>query len=134
MADELNDNVLEGMKCPLCGSQGPFMIESTTTAKVYDSGVEDTYDMNWGPESACSCCECDHDATVEDFTEKPLQKYTVYLLTPSLSWEEVEARSPEDAIKQCQEGDSQVDRFLQDMDGPVAWRCSLEQPDEEEEG
>lgn len=65
-----NTGCLEGFCCPECGSEGPFDIEITTTARVYDSGACDTTDHEWDDDSPCECVECGHAARVEDFTKE----------------------------------------------------------------
>ena len=55
-----NTNCLVGMRCPKCGSLGPFTIRVACTATVYDDGVEDTCDFNWKAGSYCVCVECLH--------------------------------------------------------------------------
>jgi hypothetical protein len=66
-----NTNVLQGMRCPECGSLGPFRIEIITTALVFDSGVEDMGDNEWDNESACECIECGYDGIVRDYRDIP---------------------------------------------------------------
>jgi hypothetical protein len=63
-----NSNVLEGMRCPKCGSCEPFRIEVMTTATVFDDGVEETENHEWENTSCCGCIECCHQGSVADFT------------------------------------------------------------------
>jgi hypothetical protein len=63
-----NNNCLEGMGCPNCGSEGPFKIEAVSTFTVSDDGTEDHGDVEWDDESFCQCEDCDHKGTVADFT------------------------------------------------------------------
>jgi len=67
---EENTNVLEGMRCPECGSLGPFCIEATTTVKVYDEGSDEIADLLWDDDSSCACADndCLFEGTVADFT------------------------------------------------------------------
>lgn len=62
-----NENCLAGMKCPVCGSYGPFRIEATTLATVHDNGVDETVDFEWSSDSYCECGECEYSCIVEDF-------------------------------------------------------------------
>lgn len=64
-----NDNCLAGMKCPSCGSYGPFKMVVSCIALVTDEGIEETEDYEWDKTSYCACVNCQHDATVFDFTE-----------------------------------------------------------------
>jgi hypothetical protein len=50
-----NGNCLEGMRCPACGSYGPFHIEAECCVTVWDSGTEDYGGCEWGNGSACRC-------------------------------------------------------------------------------
>ncbi len=81
-----NDNCLEGMMCPTCKSEGPFLIQSKIMVEVSDSGTEDAGgDYEWSDEGICQCQNCLIVGTVEDFTILKTQKnkdYTVLLLYP----------------------------------------------------
>ena len=65
-----NDNCLAGMACPECKSEGPFRIEISVLVTVGDDGFDysDAGDSGWTDKSRCACVECDHAATVGDFT------------------------------------------------------------------
>jgi len=63
-----NENVLKGMACPVCQSEGPFEIAMDCVFLVSDDGTEDQLgDNTWDNDSYCGCRECSHSATVEDF-------------------------------------------------------------------
>ncbi len=65
-----NDNCLEGMRCPQCGSDEPFRIAVTQTVLMYDAGSEDDAmggDMDWDESSSCECQACHHAGTVAHF-------------------------------------------------------------------
>lgn len=62
-----NTNCLDGMKCPECGSDEPFRIASQCWAMVFDSGVEDTSDLEWNDNDACQCPLCGYMGKVKDF-------------------------------------------------------------------
>ena len=65
-----NTNCLEGMRCPQCGSYGPFSIDATVTVTVTDEGTDDDgCDYEWHAASRCFCNECRHVGTVATFTE-----------------------------------------------------------------
>ena len=70
-----NTNCLEGMKCPKCGSGGPFKIEATSIFTIYDDGTEDHSDVNYNGESFCQCYgdDCDYESTVNGFKVKPAE-------------------------------------------------------------
>jgi predicted nucleic-acid-binding Zn-ribbon protein len=65
----VNRNCLEGFKCPKCGYEHRFDIESTTTVTMTDDGEDGHGDIEWEDDSACTCCECGHTGTVKDFKE-----------------------------------------------------------------
>lgn len=68
-----NTNCLAGLRCPECGSYGPFWINVTIHAEVLmcDDGTEDTKTQNtdWDDESDFRCSECRHTGTGKDFQE-----------------------------------------------------------------
>jgi len=63
----MNKNCLEGMCCPECKSEGPFLIGVTCMMLMYDAGSDDYGDTDWGAESYCRCKACDHDGMVTNF-------------------------------------------------------------------
>lgn len=66
-----NKNCLKGMRCPECGSYGPFLIEAKVTILIYDDGTEDDgTDTEWEDDSYCHCPECNHAGDVKEFTEE----------------------------------------------------------------
>jgi hypothetical protein len=59
------------MKCPRCGSEGPFGIEISAVYLVSDEGViEQIGDNEWTPQSYCECRGCYFSGNVEDFEIK----------------------------------------------------------------
>jgi hypothetical protein len=62
-----NENCLEGMACPHCGSEGPFEIAGKSWFKVYDDGTDEFSDVEWDEDSACVCCSCNQQGLVKDF-------------------------------------------------------------------
>ena len=71
----INVNVLEGLRCPKCGSEDQFGITCLTVATVADDGIDEYGDMEWEPTSGMSCQgyntdgnPCDFAGTVADFT------------------------------------------------------------------
>lgn len=62
-----NTNVLEGMACPRCGSEEPFIMNMVGSFKVFDDGTKDMYDTEWDGASACVCCNCTFDGKAIDF-------------------------------------------------------------------
>ncbi len=68
--DERNVNCLAGMKCPKCGSLGPFRIITTCLATVSDDGIEETEEHEWDANAWCECKHCHECGTVGSFTER----------------------------------------------------------------
>ena len=64
-----NTNCLEGIRCPECGSLGPFSIGTYSSAIVHDDGISETSEHEWDKDSPISCRACDEDGHVADFTE-----------------------------------------------------------------
>jgi hypothetical protein len=64
-----NENSLEGMQCPQCGSEEPFRIAVHVIMLMYDHGSHDDKmsSEEWGPDDYCECWECSHAGTVHDF-------------------------------------------------------------------
>jgi hypothetical protein len=63
----MNNNCLDGIKCPDCSSEGPFDIAALCVARVNDDGVEDTRDFEWDNSSVCVCVICSKAAPLSDF-------------------------------------------------------------------
>jgi len=60
--DGPNKNVLLGMRCPHCGSYGPFRIAIKAVALVRDDGFDkddiEQDDIEWDDKSWCDCPKC----------------------------------------------------------------------------
>lgn len=67
-----NENCLDGMQCPQCGSEEPFRIEVITQVTMYDEGSDpwEGGDQYWDKHSYCRCIACDRDGTVNDFRKE----------------------------------------------------------------
>jgi hypothetical protein len=68
-ADEpnTNENCLDGMRCPKCGSLGPYLIDSDSTFEVEDMGTDTFGGVEWDEHSPCECKECEFRGLVGDF-------------------------------------------------------------------
>ena len=64
-----NNNLLAGMCCPKCKCLGPFIIQASCVAEVWDEGVEETTDFEWEDEDGCWCKACGHEGIVHGFRE-----------------------------------------------------------------
>lgn len=70
----VNDNCLKGLRCPKCGSLGPFSIGTYSSAIVHDDGIAETSDHDWDKDSPCTCQACDKDGKVADFDIEPVDQ------------------------------------------------------------
>ena len=69
-----NENCLEGMCCPRCGSEEPFDIVVSKTGRMWDDGSEEVHsDEEWDDGSSIICCTCPHLGIVRDFKTPPLR-------------------------------------------------------------
>ena len=75
----MNDNYLKGMKCPTCGSEGPFRIEMTAEFAVTDEGLGDIVFEERKASDPCQCVGCQHRGTTHDFcvVRQRLRDYNV---------------------------------------------------------
>ena len=64
-----NQNCLQGMKCPECGSEEPFTISAHCWVDMTDEGSDEVRDLEWDNDSTCVCGACGHAALVGDFME-----------------------------------------------------------------
>lgn len=64
---KLNENCLDGIWCPLCGSTGPFDIRGSGWMTVCDDGVHRIEEVDWEDDSRCICRDCHHQGVVSDF-------------------------------------------------------------------
>jgi len=70
-----NHNCLEGIKCPICGSEGPFIIEVRTQVMMFDDGSDDyTSDIHWDGDSYMRCYRCDEDGPARHFRTPTTQE------------------------------------------------------------
>lgn len=65
------DSPITGMKCPECGSTEEFYVSFAGQARVTADGSEDCGDHEWDGTDHCRCAECDHFATVAEFSGRP---------------------------------------------------------------
>lgn len=64
-----NDNVLAGIKCPKCQSEGPFTIVGTATfLNITDDGCSDFSGLEWNSESDITCDSCGQNGDISVFT------------------------------------------------------------------
>jgi len=63
----MNDNCLEGKRCPSCKSEGPFSIRGHATFVVTDDGTDMFSDVEWYDDDPCRCIVCSLSGKVSDF-------------------------------------------------------------------
>jgi DNA-directed RNA polymerase subunit RPC12/RpoP len=62
-----NVNCLRELRCPNCGSLEPFDIEVYGYARVWDDGIERTWNHEWDSDYGISCPACGTNGTVKEF-------------------------------------------------------------------
>ncbi len=68
--DYINTNCLEGMLCPECGANEPFLIVAQAVFKVFDEGTDGCTDVVWNDDDRCRCVACEHIGTVKNFSKE----------------------------------------------------------------
>jgi hypothetical protein len=66
-----NTNCLEGIRCPDCGNEDAFYIESTAIMYVTHDGAESRGDTQWNDESHAQCEKCQRSGKLAHFKAKP---------------------------------------------------------------
>lgn len=72
-----NENCLEGLSCPQCGSDGPFVIRAFCDVLVDDEGTEDTLNFDWDDSSAATCKACYFDGHLRDYRTTVVAKLSL---------------------------------------------------------
>lgn len=67
----VNENCLDGIRCPRCGCEDAFDIAATCTVRVTDDGTDEGRDFGWDETSAITCGDCQHSGVVAEFTIAP---------------------------------------------------------------
>jgi hypothetical protein len=65
--EKKNTNCLDGLKCPKCGSLGPYGISVRAFATVSDDGTDEFDGVEWEDDSYCGCMECNFKGEVRNF-------------------------------------------------------------------
>ena len=82
-----NDNCLDGLVCPKCGSFEPFKIEASGYFLVWDEGTDGVPEStDWSDDSSCVCPKCSFFGTVADL-RKPLFTTRIYVLGDRDTWD-----------------------------------------------
>lgn len=69
----MNKNLLKGISCPECGSEGPFMIEQPVFWKVFDDHAEcqapedGWFELGGDLNVGCQCCQCKYYNELSEF-------------------------------------------------------------------
>lgn len=67
-------NVLDGMRCPVCGnSSNQFSIQATCNVVMSDEGSEDGTDFDWADESMCECLDCGYVNQAGEFSNEVIE-------------------------------------------------------------
>ena len=67
----VNVNCLEGIRCPDCGNEMAFYIQSTAVMYVTDDGAACRSDIEWDDASHTQCVECERSGKLANFKSKP---------------------------------------------------------------
>jgi hypothetical protein len=67
----VNVNCLEGIRCPGCGNEDAFYIESTAVMYVTDDGIESRGDTSWNDDGHTECAQCERSGKLAEFKAKP---------------------------------------------------------------
>ena len=71
-----NTNCLEGIRCPDCGNEDAFYVESTAVMYVTDEGAECRNDIEWDNDSHAVCPSCEKAGKLADFRAEPAAQKT----------------------------------------------------------
>jgi len=64
----MNENCLEGIRCPNCGETDNFKVKAVVVCEVSDEGSDaNASDHEWDDDDTCICSTCNHEAPMEDF-------------------------------------------------------------------
>lgn len=84
----MNHNCLAGIRCPECGSEGPFEMVVAASATMSDEGSEDVRDISWEPESPIACVGCGNRGRVAEFSGKQTMLAALPVTIPDSAWED----------------------------------------------
>jgi hypothetical protein len=62
-----NDNCLDGIRCPGCGNEDAFYIQSSAVMYVTDDGAECRSDIEWDDDSHTQCVQCERTGKLAGF-------------------------------------------------------------------
>jgi hypothetical protein len=68
--------IIEGIKCPGCGNETAFYIQSPVVMHVTDDGAECRSDIEWDDDSHSQCPACERSGKLAEFRARP-HPYTV---------------------------------------------------------
>lgn len=121
-----NDNCLEGIKCPKCGDEDRFFIESETLFEVTDDGAipAENCDVNWDNESMTRCAACGHQAKLKCF------RGHFWLLQVSGDVEPQAWQGPYHTYEETVEAAKKVRHMDGDLDDGLYWVESVTKPAE----
>jgi hypothetical protein len=66
----MNENCLQGMRCPKCGSVGPFRLKMMAVVLTFDDGTDDYEDTEWLEDGFAACVDCDWEGKVCDLRDE----------------------------------------------------------------
>lgn len=84
----MNSNCLAGMRCPDCGSEGPFEIAVKALARMTDDGCETVEDIEWTDASPVECVGCKRVAPSVIFRGGRSLGATEPMQIPAAAWDD----------------------------------------------
>ena len=103
-----NENVLEGMLCPRCKSEGPFKIHGNAMFLVYDDGCDSFELLSWEDSDVAECAECGYIGRVRDFRE-PKTKHKIVAFVTRRYTMDIAEDTLEKAMQQAKYGDHDIE-------------------------
>jgi hypothetical protein len=123
----MNENCLEGLRCPECYQEDTIRIVGQALFTVTDDGTSTEGDIDWGDDSFASCPACNYEGNLWDFriTNQPdpttRNLYEVHAFVKKRYATVVTASSEGDAVRKasdlCHIGGQDVeDTWEEDVD------------------
>ena len=100
-----NDNCLDGLQCPLCGSLEPFAIQGHARLFVYDGGCCKLEDPSWDDDAGIQCLSC---YGLDTLVPGTLREYTV----GDCRVVDAAGAAGDEAVAECSQCGARLEAFL----------------------
>lgn len=101
----MNENCLEGLRCPNCKQDDTLHIAGTSLFYVIDDGTTEHEDVEWDDDSFARCPQCGFEGKLCDFRENapvPEKKvYEVFAYIKKRYTAVIKALSKDDAVRKA---------------------------------